>query len=707
METLQSKLQTLTRNLWWTWRPEVRAIFRDLDIDLYRRVYRNPVRVIKTITPAILEKRAEEVDILTRTDRALRQLHDYLHPLTTWGMVHAGTLLSRPVAYFCAEFGIHESIPIYSGGLGILAGDHLKGASNLGVPLVGVGLLYHKGYTTQVLDASFWQHDVSEPFDTADLPIYPALGPDGQPVRVGVELPGRTVWAKVLEAQVGRIRLILLDTRDEANSDEDRSLSGALYGGDQRMRIQQELLLGVGGSRALRALGISPGVYHLNEGHSAFAILEWARHRVQQDGMDPWAAIREAASATVFTTHTPVEAGHDRFPAGLAEEHLQPLAEGLKLHIQDVLGLGRVDPNDHGSPFLPTVLALKHSRRANGVSALHGTVARSMWQGLWPNRTVHEVPIGHVTNGVHVPSWLSSELNVLLQTHLGVGWQDSIVRPDMWIKVQTIDSAEIWEIKKVLKGRMMRLIRERTAAMRARVGLPVQDPPPLDPDALTIGFARRFVPYKRPDLLFTDLDRLDRLVNHPTRPVNLIFAGRSHPADGPGKALIQKVGTLIQDPRFARRIVFVENYNIHVGRNLYQGVDAWLNNPRRPLEACGTSGMKAVMNGGLHISVLDGWWAEAYDGENGFAIGNGEIHVSDEVQDKRDADALFRLLEEKVVPLYYDQDSNGVPRHWVNAIKRSWRTLAWRFNADRMVMDYVRHCYLPAAVASSCQMPTP
>jgi starch phosphorylase len=707
METLQSKLQTLTRNLWWTWRPEVRAIFRDLDIDLYRRVYRNPVRVIKTITPAILEKRAEEVDILTRTDRALRQLHDYLHPLTTWGMVHAGTLLSRPVAYFCAEFGIHESIPIYSGGLGILAGDHLKGASNLGVPLVGVGLLYHKGYTTQVLDASFWQHDVSEPFDTADLPIYPALGPDGQPVRVGVELPGRTVWAKVLEAQVGRIRLILLDTRDEANSDEDRSLSGALYGGDQRMRIQQELLLGVGGSRALRALGISPGVYHLNEGHSAFAILEWARHRVQQDGMDPWAAIREAASATVFTTHTPVEAGHDRFPAGLAEEHLQPLAEGLKLHIQDVLGLGRVDPNDHGSPFLPTVLALKHSRRANGVSALHGTVARSMWHGLWPNRTVHEVPIGHVTNGVHVPSWLSSELNVLLQTHLGVGWQDSIVRPDMWIKVQTIDSAEIWEIKKVLKGRMMRLIRERTAAMRARVGLPVLDPPPLDPDALTIGFARRFVPYKRPDLLFTDLDRLDRLVNHPTRPVNLIFAGRSHPADGPGKALIQKVGTLIQDPRFARRIVFVENYNIHVGRNLYQGVDAWLNNPRRPLEACGTSGMKAVMNGGLHISVLDGWWAEAFDGENGFAIGNGEIHVSDEVQDKRDADALFRLLEEKVVPLYYDQDSNGVPRRWVNAVKRSWRTLAWRFNADRMVMDYVRHCYLPAAVASSCQMPTP
>jgi starch phosphorylase len=320
---------------------------------------------------------------------------------------------------------------------------------------------------------------------------------------------------------------------------------------------------------------------------------------------------------------------------------------------------------------------------------------------------VHDVPIGHVTNGVHVPSWLSLELNVLFQTHLGVDWQESIVRPDLWIKVAAIDPAEIWEIKKELKARMLRLIRERVAEMRARVGLPVQDPPPLAPDALTIGFARRFVPYKRPDLLFSDLDRLDRLVNNPDRPVNLILAGRSHPADGLGKALIQKVGQLTEDPRFRHRIVFVENYNIHVGRELYHGVDAWLNTPRRPQEACGTSGMKAVMNGGLHISVLDGWWAEAYDGENGFAIGNGEIHVVDETQDKRDADALFRLLEEQVVPLYYDQDSNGVPRLWVQAIKRSLRTLAWRFNADRMVMDYVLHCYLPAAVASSCQMPTP
>ena len=707
MDTLQQKLRKLTRNLWWTWRPEVRAIFRDLDLDIYRKAHRNPVRVLKQITSAYLDQRSEEVDVHTRTDRALRQLKDYLNPLTTWGMVHAGALQSRPVAYFCAEFGIHESIPIYSGGLGILAGDHLKGASTLGIPLVGVGLLYSRGYTTQVLDSTFWQHDVSEPYELDDLPVDPALGPDGKQVRVSVEMPGRVVWAKVYQAQVGRIRLILLDSRDDANSETDQGLTAQLYGGDQRMRIQQELLLGVGGSRALRALGITPSVYHLNEGHSAFAILEWARHRVEQDNLEPMAALFEAASGTVFTTHTPVEAGHDRFPADLAEEHLRALADGLHLPIQTVLGFGRVNPYDQGSPFLPTVLALRHSRRANGVSALHGVVSRQMWQGLWPDRSVHEVPIGHITNGVHVPSWLSSELNELLQTHLGVHWQESIVRPDLWTKVAAIDPAEIWEIKKVLKGRMLRLVRDRVAEMRTRVGLPVQDPPPLDPDALTIGFARRFVPYKRPDLLFSDLDRLDRLVNDPKRPVNLIFAGRSHPADGPGKGLIQRVGQFTQDPRFRNRIVFVENYNIHIGRNLYQGVDAWLNNPRRPLEACGTSGMKVVMNGGLHISALDGWWAEAYDGENGFAIGNGEIHVSDEVQDKRDADALFRLLEEKVIPLYYDQDAGGVPRHWLHAIQRSMRTLAWRFNADRMVMDYVRNCYLPAAVASSCQMPTP
>lgn len=707
MQPLQQKLQSLTQNLWWTWRPEVRAIFRDIDLDLYHRAHRNPMRVLREVDPALLEKRAAEVDITTRADRALRQLHEFMNPLTTWGLVHAGTLQSRPVAYFCAEFGIHESIPIYSGGLGILAGDHLKGASNLGVPLVGVGLLYHEGYTTQQLDASYWQHDVVEPYDLRDLPVFPALDAAGRPVRISVDLPGRTLWAKVLETQVGRVRLILLDTRDDANSEADQDLAARLYGGDQRMRIQQELLLGVGGSRALRALGITASVYHLNEGHSAFAILERARHRVQHDGLSPWQALKESAQATVFTTHTPVDAGHDRFPADLAAEHLAPLAEGLKLPLHDVLGLGRVNPHDHGSPFLPTVLALKHASRANGVSALHGRVSRAMWTSLWPDRKEDEVPIGHITNGVHTHTWLSAELNQLFQTHLGPAWMDGIVRPDLWTKLEYMDSAELWEIKQVLKGRMIRLVRDRVARFHERNGMPPFRGQLLDPEALTIGFARRFVPYKRPDLLARNLDRLAKLINDPKRPVNLIFAGRAHPADNPGKGLIQHVGQLTEDPRFRSRLAFVENYNIHVGRNLYQGIDAWLNNPRRPLEACGTSGMKVVMNGGLHISILDGWWAEAYDGENGFAIGNGEIHADQEIQDQRDFENLLALLENVIVPMYYDRDAQGVPRRWMQRVKRSIRTLAWRFNADRMVMDYVRNCYLPAATASSCQMPAP
>ena len=707
MEPIQNKLMKLTQNLWWTWNPEVRAIFRDLDTDLYNRAHRNPLRVIKSIDQALLETRAADADIVIRTDRALRQLSDYLNPTTTWGLVHGGALNARPVAYFCAEFGIHECLPIYSGGLGILAGDHLKGASNLGIPLIGVGLLYHQGYTTQELDRTHWQQDVREPYELEDLPITVARGFNGEPLSVPVELPGRTIYAKVLEVPVGRVRLILLDTRDPRNSAEDQGLAARLYGGDQRMRIQQELLLGVGGSRALRALGINASVYHLNEGHSAFAILERAMWRVQNDGLEPRNALRETAQATIFTTHTPVDAGHDRFPSALAAEHLRPIADGLKLPIEDVLGFGRVNPKDQDSPFMPTVLALKFSRRANGVAALHGVVSRRMWHCMWPDKAETEVPIGHITNGVHVPTWLAAEIDQLYRTYFGPKWADSIVRPDMWTEIEHIDPAELWEVKQVLKARLIRFVRGKVNEKATRLGIPPPEQQPLDPDALTIGFARRFVPYKRPDLLFRDLDRLDRLINHPTMPINLIFAGRSHPADNPGKEIIKRVCQIIEDHRFKNRIVFVENYNMHVGRNLYQGVDAWLNNPRRPLEACGTSGMKAVMNGALHISILDGWWVEGYDGQNGFAIGNGEIHANQDIQDQRDSEALYKLLEEVVVPMYYQRNAQGIPLAWIQRMKRSIRTLSWRFNADRMLIDYARNCYLPASCSNTAQMPTP
>jgi len=707
MEPIQKKLTELTKNLWWTWNPEVRAIFRDIDPNLYNRSHRNPLRVVKSVDPAFLEARAAEADIVTRTDRALRQLKDYLNPATTWGLMHGGALNARPVAYFCAEFGIHECLPIYSGGLGILAGDHLKGASNLGIPLVAVGLLYHQGYTMQHLDNTHWQQDVREPFEMDDLPITYVTDRDDNPLTIQLELPGRIIYARILEVPVGRVRLVLLDTRDPRNSADDQAIAARLYGGDQHMRVQQELLLGVGGSRALRALGVNASVYHLNEGHCAFAILERAMWRVKNDGMEPHEALRESAQATVFTTHTPVDAGHDRFPPGLIAEYLKPIAQGLGLSLDEVMGFGRVNPGDGNSPFMPTVLALKHSRRANGVAALHGVVSRRMWQCLWPEKKETEVPIGHVTNGVHTHTWLASEINQLYKIHFGPNWADRIVQPEMWARVHEIEPAEIWEIKQVLKARLVRFVREKAADKATRLGQSNALVPLPDGEALTIGFARRFVPYKRPDLLFRDPDRLDRLVNNPKMPVNLIFAGRSHPADNPGKEIIKRVCYMIDDPRFRNRITFVENYNMNVGRNLYQGVDAWLNNPRRPLEACGTSGMKAVANGALHISILDGWWAEAYDGTNGFAIGNGEIHVNQDIQDQRDCEALFKLLEDVIVPMYYERNQKGVPLRWVQRVLRSIETLTWRFNADRMLIDYARNCYLPAAGANTAQMPTP
>lgn len=703
--TLTEKLFEIARNLHWSWTAEVRAIFRDIDAQLFRAVYHNPIAFLKRLPPAQIEERVGDLELHARIDRALRQLQTYLHTEGTWALTHAGALGARPVAYFCAEFGVHESIPIYSGGLGILAGDHLKSASDLGIPLVGVGLLYHQGYLRQELDKNGWQQDIMEPFDVAELPLQPAHDVRGEPVRISVELPGRLLHARALEARVGRVRLLLLDARDPENSEADRSITARLYGGDQRMRIQQELLLGVGGMRALEALGISPSVVHLNEGHSVFAILEWARERRVRDGLGPMDAIREAGAATVFTSHTPVEAGHDYFPADLAAEHLGPLAQGLGLSVGDVLGLGRHRPEDPHESFCPTILALRCARKSNGVSALHGGVARRMWQNLFPGRRLEEVPIGHVTNGVHVGTWLAPEMAELFSRHLGPGWSHAISRPELWQNLEELDEGELWEVHRVLKARLVGYVRRRVAQQRARLGYEDGDPAPLDPEILTIGFARRFATYKRATLLLDDPDRLAALIRHPERPVQIVFAGRAHPHDEGGKRFIQRIAQLEQDGRFRGRIVFIENHNMHVGRQLVQGVDAWLNTPRRPLEACGTSGQKAILNGVLNISILDGWWAEAWDGENGFGIGTGASHVSPEEQDRRDREATFRALETEVAPLYYARDAAGIPRAWLNRVKRAFRTLAWRFNADRMLMDYVRECYLPAGNVTSCGMP--
>jgi len=705
---LRERLGALARNLWWSWHPEVVGFFRELDPIRWRQLDHNPIALLAELTPERLEERVDELVLRSQINYAYRRLQEYLHTDITWGATQAGVLRARPVAYFSAEFGLHESLPIYSGGLGVLAGDHIKSASDLGVPLVGVGLFYSQGYFLQRLDAAGWQREESLTPDVQLLPLSPVTGSDGQPLRIKIETRTGTIAARLWQVEVGRNTLLLLDSNVEGNRPEDRELTAHLYGGDLRVRIRQELLLGVGGIRALKALHIHPGVVHLNEGHSTFAALELIREHMADEGIDFGEARKRVAEQVVFTTHTPVAAGHDRFAADLVEEHLGPLRDSLGLPQDRFLALGRVDAGSRAEPFCMTVLALRLARRANAVSALHGHVSRAMWNGLWPGRPEGEVPIGHVTNGVHVHSWLAPPMRGLFDRHLGPGWDQRSGEPEVWTGIETIDDGEFWETHQVLKSRLLDFVRRRCARQAERRKAPPEAVEEarqaLSPDALTIGFARRFATYKRANLILRHVDRLVRLLEDPVLPIQLVFAGKAHPRDEPGKQVLQQIARLNADPRFTGRVVFVEDYDINVARHLVQGVDVWMNTPRRPLEASGTSGMKVVLNGGLNLSVLDGWWAEAYDGGNGFAIGRGTAHSSPEVQDARDAEALFHTLETEVIPLYYDRDFDGLPRTWIARMKRGIRTLGWRFSADRMVMDYVRQCYLPAAGGLSCEM---
>jgi starch phosphorylase len=612
------------------------------------------------------------------------------------------------VAYFSAEFGLHESLPIYSGGLGVLAGDHVKSASDLDIPLVGVGLFYGQGYFRQWLDRTGWQHEEYLPTDVSQLPMEPAIGKNGQPVTIRIETRGASIAAKVWRVKVGRIDLLLLDSNVDGNTPEDRELTSRLYGGDGRVRVRQELLLGVGGFRALKAMGITPGVLHLNEGHSGFAVLEAIRSRMEEEGVGFDQALPHVSREVVFTTHTPVPAGHDRFNAGLMEEHFGPLREALGLSHDSFMGLGREYPSNSNEEFCMTVLGLRLSRRANAVSALHGEVSRAMWTGLYPDKLEDQVPIGHITNGVHVPSWLAPQMFRLYDRHLGIGWHEHSGESRIWEGIETVDDGELWETHLSLKSRLLEFVRRRAKEQAERRGEAPETLQRLNrvlsPDALTIGFARRFATYKRANLLLADIEKLITMVNDPNRPIQFVFAGKAHPRDEPGKRVLQQIAELMRDPKFADKFVFVEDYDINVGRLFVQGVDVWLNNPRRPLEASGTSGQKVVLNGGLNLSVLDGWWAEAYDGMNGFAIGNGRTHSNMQVHDTRDGEDLYRVLREEVVPLFYQRDQDGLPRGWIKRMKRTIRTLGWRFNANRMVMDYTSKCYVPAAGGTSSDM---
>jgi starch phosphorylase len=699
---IRDRLNELARNLYWTWHSDVYHIFQDLDPDLWRKLSRNPVAFLESLSDEYLERRTEARALRSRITRSYYTLRDYLEADNTWGRQHVRSLRARPVAYFSAEFGLHESLPIYSGGLGVLSGDHLKAASDLDVPFIGVGLLYAQGYFSQTLDSNGWQQERYYDADVELLPLEAATDDRGVPIRVILETTNEdTIHVRVWTARVGRCRLFLLDTNVDENNEENRELTAQLYGGDNRVRIRQELVLGVGGMRALYAMGIHPGVVHLNEGHSAFALLELARSIMERDGQS-FDNIREnVAAMSVFTTHTPVGAGHDRFDSGLVEETIGPLGEQLELSQEQLMALGRAKPEDEGEQFCMTILGLKMARHRNAVSNLHRFVSRKMWQPLWPNKTREEVPIAHVTNGIHVGTWLAVEMDRLYSRWLGEEWQDQMHDPKIWEPVDEIYDEELWELNEILRSHLLDFARGRVQRQFAARGEPdpTGDPnrPFLNESALTIGVARRFTPYKRADLLLRDRDRLDRLVNNPLQPVQVIFAGKAHPRDEEGKRLIQNIFNVARDPRFLGKIVFIENYDINVTRNLVQGVDLWLNTPRRPLEACGTSGMKAVLNGALNLSVLDGWWAEAYDGTNGFAIGEGGEHAEWQIQDDRDLASLYDVLENEVVPMFYDRDEDDLPREWLQRQKNAMRTLAWRFSSQRMVTEYVKNCYVPAA----------
>ena len=704
----QERLWALARNLWWSWDHDAGSLFRDLDPLRWKQLNQNPVSLLAELPLAKLESRAAELVLHSRINYAYRRLQEYLHADRTWGTRYAGVLRPRPVAYFSAEFGIHESLPVYSGGLGVLAGDHIKSASDLGIPLVGIGLFYGQGYFRQRLDRTGWQQEEYLETDVTQLPLAAAIGKNGRPVAVKIDTRHGSIHAKVWRVKVGRCDLFLLDSDVDENAPDDRKLTSRLYGGDARTRIRQELLLGVGGFRALKAMGITPGVLHLNEGHSGFAVLEAMHSRMQEEGIAFDSAVPRVSREVVFTTHTPVPAGHDRFDADLIEEHLGPLREELGLSQESLMGLGREQPGNPLETFCMTVLGLRFSRRANAVSALHGEVSRAMWTGLCPGKPEDEVPIGHITNGVHVPSWLAPQMFRLYDRHLGTNWHEHSSEAKIWEGIESVDDGELWETHLSLKSRLLDFVRRRAVEQAEHRGEPREAlqrlSRVLSPDALTIGFARRFATYKRANLILRDIENLASMVNDPKRPVQFVFAGKAHPLDEPGKRLLQQIAELMRNTRFGDKFVFIEDYDINVGRYLVQGVDVWLNNPRRPLEASGTSGQKVVLNGGLNLSILDGWWAEAYDGMNGFAIGTGRTHSDMDLHDTRDGEDLHRTLREEVIPLYYQRDRDGLPRGWIKRMKRTIRTLGWRFNADRMVMDYTLKCYVPAAGGTSSDM---
>ncbi|MBV6397338.1 MAG: Glycogen phosphorylase [Anaerolineales bacterium] len=692
-----ARLGELAYNLWWTWNPEATRLFARIDYDLWERLSHNPILLLRQIGRAELNSAAQNEDYLTAFDRVFAEFDAYLAAQQTWSLAAHPELTGNPIAYFSMEFGLHETLPIYSGGLGVLAGDHLKEASDLGLPLVGIGFMYAQGYFSQHISEDGWQEAINNPINIDEHAFLPVTRQDGSRLTVSVEFPERIVTLQIWEVRVGRVPLYLLDSNVDGNSDADRLLTARLYWSDLNFRVAQEVLLGVGGVRALRELDYNPSVWHMNEGHAAFLTLERARELVQA-GHSFEQAIAQTRLNNIFTTHTPVPAGNDEFPLWLIDKHLAALWTPLNLTRDQFMDLAR-HTQPYGETFSMGILALRLAEGRNAVSELHGRVARGMWNFLWPDKQEDDVPITYVTNGVHTGNWMARRIRLLLDKHLGADWLDRLDDPALWSRLDAVPDQEFWQTHLHLKRKLAFYLRERIRGHWLHDGIhPVQvvaSGVMINPYDLTIGFARRFATYKRAGLILADVERLLDLVNRPNRPVQIIFAGKAHPADEPGKQLIQQIYRTVKKAETGGRLVFLEDYDMNLARYLVQGVDVWLNTPRRPMEASGTSGMKAALNGALNFSVLDGWWREAYNGQNGWSIG-ADADPQTAVQDEADAESLYQTLENEIIPLYYDQDEAGLPHEWIARAKNAMQTVTPQFSTRRMVKEYVQRLYLPA-----------
>jgi starch phosphorylase len=694
------RLNEIAFNLWWTWEREAIQMWSRIDFDLWDKVDHNPVALLGAVTQSRLKELDSDDSFLAHLERVAEKLESYM-TASTWFSAQYDNPEEKTIAYFSFEYGLSEGMPIYSGGLGVLSGDHLKSASELGLPLIGVGLLYRRGYFHQYLNTDGWQQEFLPDLDFHNLPVRLQTDDTGRPLRVEVKIGKRPVSAYIWKVQVGRVPLYLLDTNLDMNHPADRELTSQLYGGDTNHRISQEILLGIGGRQALKLLKIEPAVCHMNEGHAAFLGLERIRELVQEKGLTFEEARLATSASNVFTTHTPVPAGNDRFPVEGMETFFSDYYKDLGISWEKFLSLGRENEHDPHETFCMTVLALKLSAYSNGVSQLHGEVSRQMWRNIWPDVNIDEVPITSITNGIHIRSWISMELAALFDRYLGERWWRNPVDASVWERVKRIPDAELWRVHQQRSSRLVAFCRKRLREQFERRGLTRSEiqmaDEALDPDVLTIGFARRFATYKRGNLLFRDPERLARILTDPSRPVQIIFAGKAHPADHAGKEIIREINHYCRGKTFFNNLFFIEDYDMNVARYLTQGVDVWLNTPRRPHEASGTSGMKAAANGVLNLSILDGWWVEGYQGDNGWAIGSGEDYDNSDYQDSVESQAIYEILEKDIVPLFYERGRDGLPRGWIERMKKNLLTNCPVYNTNRMLREYSERFYFPAA----------